>query len=245
VFPNIRGLSASVLSGISISQEPSFDCPSGNCTWGTYETLGVCSSCEDVSNKAQRSCKLDDNLNTIYCDYNLPSEGISITLSTVMVTPTSDVAAGGTIFNSTAVSLGLSSRAFIRIGILRVDLDEYAQMREHPGSYTDVPKSLHVCELAWCLKKYESAEVNNGVLKEALQTNPPLLQDTLGAYEALMDGCTENLGDSLVYKVLGGQQLDLQSPRLYKLFESCPDIMKISEEENMYIVNFSDERNIL
>jgi hypothetical protein len=241
VFSTIRGLSASVLSGISIPQDPSFDCPSGNCTWGTYETLGVCSSCEDFSKKAQRNCTLDHV--TLYCDYNLP--GVGITLSTVMITPTSDGVAGGTILNSTAVSLGLRSRAFIRIGILRVYSDEYAQMREYPGSYTDVPKSLHVCELAWCLKKYESAEVNNGVLKESLQTNPPLLQDNLGAYEAPMEGCTENHGDSLIYKVLGGQQLDLQSPRLTKLFESCPDIMKISEEENMYIVNFNDERNVL
>jgi hypothetical protein len=248
VFSNIRGLSASVLSGISVPQDPSFNCPSGNCTWGAYETLGICSSCEDVSNKAQRSCKLDASLNTIYCDYNIPtSESINITLSTVMIASTSEATAGGTILNSTTVSLtvsGYTSRAFVRIGILRVDSDEYAPMRERPGNHTDVPKSLHVCELAWCLKSYESAEVNNGVLKESLQTNPPLLQDAVAGYEASMKNCTENFGYSLTYKLLGGQQLDLQTPRLFEIFRLCPDIMKISEEENIYIVNYNDERSI-
>ena len=145
--------------------------------------------------------------------------------------------------NSTAVPpYGLlHSRALARIGILRVDLDEYAQMRKHPNHYTDVPTSLHVCELAWCLEKYESAKVNNGVLEESLQANTPLLQDTSGIYEADMTGCMENFGYSLSYKVFGGQQLDLQSCRLFDIFRSCSDIKKISEEENVYIVNSNDE----
>jgi hypothetical protein len=240
IFSNIRGLSASVLSGISVPQDPNFNCPSGNCTWGAYETLGVCSSCEDFSNKAQRNCTLG-NSNTIYCDYNLPGTGI--TLSMVMITPTRNDTAGGTILNSTAVSGGYDSGAFIRIGLLRVDLDEYTQMREHPDNYTDVPKSLHLCELSWCLKGYESAKVNNGVLEESLQTNPPILQG-LGAYESAIDDCTEEFGYSLTYKVFGGQQLELQAPRLFGLFAKCPDIMKISKEENMYVVNYNDERYI-
>lgn len=243
MFSNIREISASVLSGISAPQDPNFNCPYGNCTWGAYETLGVCSSCEGFSNKAQRNCTLGD-INTIYCDYNLSSEGI--TLSTVMIHSTSEANAGGTILNSTAVSdsLGLSSRAFIRIGILRVDLGEYAQMRQHPDNYTDVPNSLQVCELAWCLKRYKSAEVNNGVYEESLQTNPPLLQDKPGVHEASMENCTENSGYSLSYKVFGGQRLNLQDQHMRDLFRICPDIMKISEEENMYIVNSNDERYI-
>jgi hypothetical protein len=241
VFSNVRGISASVLSGISIPQDPRFNCPSGNCTWGEYETLGICSSCEDFSNKAQRTC-IPGDINTIYCDHNLTSEGI--TLSTVMITAVTDDTAGGTILNSTAASSGLRPRALARIGILRVDLDEYAQMRKHPNNYTDVPTSLHVCELAWCLEKYESAKVNNGVLEESLQANTPLLQDAFGSYEADMTGCTENFGSSLSYEVFGGQQLELQSPRLFGVFRSCPDIVKISEEENMYIVNANDGKYI-
>ena len=244
VFSIIRGLSASALSGISVPQDPNFNCPSGNCIWGAYETLGVCSSCEDFSNRAQRNCTPGVS-NTLYCDDSLSSEGM--TLSTVMITPTSNVTAGGTILNSTAVMLknpGLNSRTLMRQGILRVNSDEYAQMRKHPGNYTDVPKSLHVCELAWCLKKYESAEVNNGVLEESLQMSAPLLQDMPGVFEAEMKDCTENVGYNLTYKVLGGQGLNLQDGRMFNLFKSCPDAMKISEEENMYVVNVNDERYI-
>jgi hypothetical protein len=216
-----------------------FTCSSGNCTWPEYGSLGICSSCEDFSNKAQRTCTPGDEINTIYCDYSLPSKGI--TLSTVMITPSTNDIAGGTIMNSTVALSGLRPRGLTRIGILRVDEDEYEQMRKHPNNYTDVPKSIHVCELEWCLKEYKSAEVNNGVLEELLQTNPPLLQDTFGIYEADMTGCMENFGYSLSYKVFGGQQLDLQSRRLFDIFRSCSDIKKISEEENVYIVNSNDE----
>jgi hypothetical protein len=239
VFSHIRGISASVLSGISVPQDPSFNCPSGNCTWNSYETLGICSSCEDFSKKAQRNCTLG-SLNTIYCDYNLES----ITLSTVMITPTRNDTAGGTILNSTVVAQSYESRAIIRIFILRVDLDEYEQMRKIPGNYTDVPESLHLCGLSWCLKKYDSAKVSNGVFEESLSTNPPLLQDATGVFEAAMANCTENFGFSLTYKVLGGQQLDLGSMRLWNLFARCPDVMKISEEEGLYVVNWNDERYI-
>jgi hypothetical protein len=219
-----------------------FTCSSGNCTWPEYGSLGICSSCEDFSNKAQKTCTPGDEINTIYCDYSLPSEGI--TLSTVMITPSTNDTAGGTIMNSTVASSGLRPRVLTRIGILRVDEDEYEQMRKHPNNYTDVPKSIHVCELDWCLKEYESAKVNNGVLEESLQTNPPLLQDRIGVFEATMTDCTEQFGYSLSYKVFGVQRLDLQSPRLFDIFKSCPDIMKISEEENVYIVNSNDERYV-
>jgi hypothetical protein len=148
--------------------------------------------------------------------------------------------------NSTAVSLTYEHTTFIRIGILGVDPDEYTQMREHPGNYTDVPKSIHVCGLAWCMKKYDSATVINGVLREKLQTKPPPPQDVIGVFEAEMINCKENLGHNLTYKVLGGQQLDLEfnDGRLSNLFRGCPDIMKISEEENLFVVNYNDERYI-
>lgn len=238
---NIRRFSASVLSGISVPQDPNFTCPSGNCTWGAYETLGICSSCEDFSNKAQKNCTLG-NLNDIYCDYDLTSEGIA--LSMVMITSTSDDNAGGTILNSTATLLGLGTRTLTRIAILRVDLDEYEQMRKHPNNYTDVAKSIHVRKLTWCLKKFESAKVNNGVFEESLQENPFILQDR-GSHETSMKNCTENFGYSLTYKLFGGQGLNMQDQRMDELFWLCPDIMKISEEEDMYIVNYNDERYIL
>ena len=42
-------------NGTSIS--PAFDCPAGECTWPEYKTLGVCSSCTDVSDLLQFKCQ--------------------------------------------------------------------------------------------------------------------------------------------------------------------------------------------
>jgi hypothetical protein len=245
VFSNIRGLSASVLSGMSVPQDPNFNCPSGNRTWDAYETLGIFSSCEDFGEKAQKNCAAvgdtDSELFAVYCDYNLPTAGGDITLSTVS---RNNDFAGATILNSTVEQI-YSRVVFTRIGILRVDYGEYTEMRNHPGNYTDVPKSIHVCELAWCSKKYESARVNNGVLEERLQRNPPPLQDTPVFQTAWMENCTEDGHSSLDYKTLGDPELDLLSPRLFDLFRDCPDIIKISEEENIYIVNSNDEDYIM
>lgn len=35
---------------------PDFTCSTGNCTWPSFTTLGMCSTCQDVSQKVKRSC---------------------------------------------------------------------------------------------------------------------------------------------------------------------------------------------
>ena len=37
---------------------PDFTCPSGNCTWPPYITLGICSECHDITSQVKASCNV-------------------------------------------------------------------------------------------------------------------------------------------------------------------------------------------
>lgn len=55
---------AAVLYGLStsemnVNQQLSATCPSGNCTWPPYLSLGVCSACNDVTDQVIISRKVD------------------------------------------------------------------------------------------------------------------------------------------------------------------------------------------
>ncbi len=37
--------------------QPRFNCPTGNCTWAPFSTLGFCSTCADLSSQLNRTCE--------------------------------------------------------------------------------------------------------------------------------------------------------------------------------------------
>jgi hypothetical protein len=85
------------LRGIVQPSDPSemkFTCPSGNCTWEEFVTLGVCSQCFNVTDSFDQACGTTDikyvspgsdgNTNSTasvpYCNYTLPN-GLQLGLS--------------------------------------------------------------------------------------------------------------------------------------------------------------------
>ena len=249
----MRELSASVLDGISISRTPSFDCPSGICTWSEYQSFGICSSCKDVSKQAKRNCHSADQngFDTFFCDY-LIGEDISIGRK---VTFLGDIVTG-TLLNITMVEKNSSINVvevrplIIRLGILRVEADEYIRKREHLEAYEDVRESLYECELSWCLKEYGPAKVDNGILKESAPTQSPFHNKT-DVFNSLTRACVDDdvpvLSEYPFYKVFRLQDdVDYsndtnQYRRLADAFRECPDIVALSEDENVYVVNLEDE----
>ena len=49
-------------------------CPTGNCTWGSYQTLGVCSNVEDVSSSITSRCRKfsTSDYSQAGCNYSVP-----------------------------------------------------------------------------------------------------------------------------------------------------------------------------
>jgi hypothetical protein len=164
----------------------------------------------------------------------------------------------GTTLNSTiAVPKGYSTIAapqdysysdsmplIARIGILRVDVNanEYIQKYNDTEDYADAPGSLHECELSWCAKKFGPTQVENGVLKDSAPTQINFL-DMHGYFSSSMEKCLGvSWGDAwfMTFRVRGyvdySKDVD-QYARLTESFSECPDVMAISEKEDMYIVN--------
>jgi hypothetical protein len=58
----------------------------------------------------------------------------------------------GTLLNSTIMSaIDGNGPSIARIGVLKVDINEYTVRREPVTEYEDVPK-LYQCDLSWCLR---------------------------------------------------------------------------------------------
>jgi hypothetical protein len=73
----------------SATQIPEFtpSCPAANCTWPIFPSLGVCSSCQDVTNFARENYQCEDtetgkNNATRACTYSLPNSMFNYTYLT-------------------------------------------------------------------------------------------------------------------------------------------------------------------
>ena len=72
-------------SGQSGDSNPSFDCPTGNCTFEPYYTVGVCSDCNDITSQVvvSKNCDVcrtpDSGYQGDTCTQSLPNVNITIT----------------------------------------------------------------------------------------------------------------------------------------------------------------------
>lgn len=65
---------ASLFNAASGWNIPRYSCPSGNCTFDPYASLGVCAQCTDLTDKLERNCDNFNNVNqSTWCDAWLPN----------------------------------------------------------------------------------------------------------------------------------------------------------------------------
>ncbi|KAK3903176.1 hypothetical protein C8A05DRAFT_43556 [Staphylotrichum tortipilum] len=64
--------------------QPRLNCPTGNCTWAPFSTLGFCSTCADLSSQLNRTCEthtLSDNVTAAQaCTVAFPGENKPLSL---------------------------------------------------------------------------------------------------------------------------------------------------------------------
>jgi hypothetical protein len=64
--------------------QPRFNCPTGNCTWAPFSTLGFCSTCADLSSQLNRTCETlpsSDGITTAQaCTVAFPGENEPLSL---------------------------------------------------------------------------------------------------------------------------------------------------------------------
>lgn len=169
----------------SVNQQLKTTCPSGNCTWPSYLTLGTCSKCNDVTDHVSRSRKVDYSMEWYFPNIGLElasSGPINLTTYSlpngpsldnkdpnqyyidqsdpVLMTARSNVAPSQTVSFKNAITL-LWSAAILQVPNSTAKLDGYAQWLD--------PNLLNMqateCALHLCIKEYTSQMLNGQILE--------------------------------------------------------------------------------
>lgn len=232
---------AAILSGISIPREPEFAYPSRNCTWPPFDSLGVCSSCEDIKADLRPSCWLPvPNTDLVQsCNYTVRA---GWTLSAkVNVSPEGQTT--GTTLNATRpgiASVTTDSNNY-NITILRIGQDQYNAMSRH-SKLEELDVSLYDCSFSFCRKTYAETTVVNGVLREPTPVQHQFLLNQTLNFQVSLKSCDMWPGEEArlmtlrPFRVfLGEANSPDNTAHIEELFKVCPDIKAISKNTSSYI----------
>ncbi|KAI8961686.1 hypothetical protein F5Y11DRAFT_325404 [Daldinia sp. FL1419] len=172
-------MQAAIIKAVSEQpQPPAAVCSTGNCTWPSITTLGVCADCADVTKQVNITCPgpTQENRGQYQCDYGMPS-GRNISGFMFRAGASGDVFP--TRWNSSALSLGdnpgdAGSDAlltYIEAVQLKAPFDygttNYSSVLQKPTAWT--------CSFAFCTKTYHSLSMTNGEMAVSKPTEDLML----------------------------------------------------------------------
>jgi hypothetical protein len=169
----------------TISREKSLDvvpsCPTGNCTYPIFQSLAICSSCQNLTHAVKKTCSEYDleNLDRFnFCEFSLPN-GLSIN-------QTSGLSSIINIKNFHRDTITASSwlppveptgneDTLLNITILKGSTKS-AEQNGDKMSYNATQ-----CTLYWCINTYNSSVVNGQLVEKTLHSwNVPTAEWSLG-----------------------------------------------------------------
>ncbi|KAK7702841.1 hypothetical protein SLS64_009452 [Diaporthe eres] len=168
--------------------DPPFSCPGSNCTFPLATSLGVCSSCEDVTARTQVNCNdailTAGSRNGPYssCNYTLPG-GAEIwayayyTSVYGVTTPDLNISLGSLIRGGNA---GLDGTPGINsISIVRFDNDDENTDYEDPDQPTKWAETMtaYECKLELCAWSFGDWGMTNGILVNGTTAQSPVASD--------------------------------------------------------------------
>jgi hypothetical protein len=130
-----------------------FNCPTGNCTWPDFSTLGVCSSCIDMSEYMQRACSVD---NSTDCGWILPN-GAQLNGSASVFSMTTFISTDGDMPYSTIMQL--------------VFMGTEAQNSSTSTSSSSQSPWSTQCTLEYCVQDLHSSVLNGQLATSVTNTH--------------------------------------------------------------------------
>ncbi|KAK7720578.1 hypothetical protein SLS63_009796 [Diaporthe eres] len=170
----------------NVVQQGAFNCPTGNCTWPEYESLAICNSCVDITDRLERHTT-NIGLSALLATDN-PAARVTFGGNTAFRLPnglfiendngwvyTEDVNEGanddiygavmmttlGTGNASKTVSMQDLDTLIWAMSMIRVTQDP----TNSSAAWPDLPHTAVECALHYCINNY-SAEVKSGILQE-------------------------------------------------------------------------------
>lgn len=169
-------LNRALLAGtIGVKNQPGYNCPSAQCHWPSFSTLGVCSQCGDVSRDLVSECEFfgETKPATQKCSYrfprsmNVPDMSAFVTSITWTKEP----------FTEFYASLAMNNSVTATENLPHIAVVESIQFPDHMyhGNYSEsnfqestaaiTPIALQ-CELLWCCRHHAETSVENGLLND-------------------------------------------------------------------------------
>jgi hypothetical protein len=144
-------------------------CPTNDCTFPRFDSLAVCSSCENHTQKIEKSCFTTETSwkpesygkNVTQCTFSLPS-GLQINQSTYDDS-TIAVSAEPTIY-------GAEISNILHVSVLNAS-----------ASGLNISAEASRCSLSWCVKTFEAAVVNSSLFENEVQFQGTWFLSTYGA----------------------------------------------------------------
>ena len=157
-------MQGAIFKGIYSFQLPiTTNCPTGHCKWPPFKSLGVCASCQDVSQKTNVACGRDlDEGYTQTCNYTTPSGG-NLTAMAIAGLYNSGIQ---TMINITSLQV-LEDEQLLTFAAIYLPDAEQGQNVSSAQAWE--------CSLKWCAKAYFNASVLNGILTADPQREVPLV----------------------------------------------------------------------
>ncbi|KAF7194830.1 hypothetical protein HII31_03851 [Pseudocercospora fuligena] len=160
-------VTAAIFSGISqATQKVAFTCGTGNCTWPIIHTLGVCSSCQNLTGTTKPKCSTPTYTETCNITYN----GIFVQASNKESQP------GPQWTTSELTLLNISSEYPLSGNdSFNGSLDHIlAVLPNADTANVHFPSSINTysCNLSLCQKSYNSTVVNGTLIETLISTSP-------------------------------------------------------------------------
>jgi hypothetical protein len=136
-------------------------CPTGNCTFPHYRTVGMCSGCNDISNTINTTCGAPTYAGASFvpCNWTLPS-GLNLNMSEGVVMRMA------TVVDTTALAV---SEIITFTELLDYDRNHLVDITEGTGPSSDV-MALQ-CSLYPCVRTYDMVDMQNQNTEVLLDTS--------------------------------------------------------------------------
>ena len=147
-------IEGAVLSGLyGLNLQSPFSCSAPQCTWPRFNSLGVCSTCRDVTQFTNVSCGQAVSFGTNQiCNYTTPR---NFNLSAVYIMDAHSTQR--TLFNSTGIGYDGDDH------FLPHFLVSFATLKLPDYTTLPIPRAeIFECDLKWCAKSYANAGTING-----------------------------------------------------------------------------------
>lgn len=180
--------------------QTSYFCSYGTCNWPSFDSLGICSACENVTDQATTLC--DMNHYPYYCRYSLPggmdfwSAWIFLNLSSstfsvmqngspsvpenrsqAALYPTTQFNLSMRRTNDATVAGSSRSSSFPLDTLGHIgNFSSFRLETEYPGGIgiETIKPMIYQCSISWCVKTYETPQFTNGVLQDQPSAMAPL-----------------------------------------------------------------------